>query len=191
MKRISISVTGVLRDVLSKLISLNNKYNECEFEGDLPDLDLVKHLNFKDEEELINFMYVECPLQLFGYSPEIEEGLSFVYLNDFYKKYRDEYKIVLVSEEIEKSKPATLVFLAKHGCLIDNIEFYPLNKSHSIWTKTDIFITSEEDILNKKPEGKTSIKFKNDYNKNIKSDFTVKSLKNLSKIIDENRKKSI
>ena len=74
MQRISISVTGVLRDVLSKLISLNNKYNECEFEGDLPDLDLVKHLDFKDEEELINFMYVDCPLQLFGYSGEVEEG---------------------------------------------------------------------------------------------------------------------
>ena len=191
MKRISISITGVLRDVISRLITLNERYNEHKMEEDLPDLDLVKHLNFKDEEELINFMYVECPLQLFGYATEIEEGLSFAYLNDFYKKYRDRYKIVLVSEEIEKSKPATLVFLAKHGSLVDNIEFYPLNKSHLVWDKTDIFITSEEHILNKKPEGKTSIKFKNDYNKNIKSDFNIKSLNNLYKIIDENRKKSI
>ena len=67
MKRISISVTGVLRDITTKLISLNNKYNEKEFEGELPDLDLVKHLEFESEEDLINFMYVECPLQLFGY----------------------------------------------------------------------------------------------------------------------------
>tara|TARA_R110000824_G_scaffold74599_9_gene189576 strand:+ start:318 stop:881 length:564 start_codon:yes stop_codon:yes gene_type:complete len=187
MKRISISVTGVLRDVLSKLISLNNKYNECEFEGDLPDLDLVKHLNFKDDEELIKFMYVDCPLQLFGYSGEIEEGISFVELNNFYKKYRDEYKIVLVSEEVEKSKPATLVFLAKHGCLIDTIEFYPINKSHIIWDKTDIFLTCEDGVLIKKPKDKTSIKFKNKYNKHIESDFTIKSIKELSKIIDENK----
>ena len=130
---------------------------------------------------------MECPLQLFGYSNELEEGSSFIDLNDFYKKFRDEYKIVLVSEEIEKSKPATLVFLAKHGSLIDSIEFYPLNKSDEAWDKTDIFVTSEESVLNKKPSDKTSIKFKNKYNKNIKSDFTIKSIKNLSKIIDENK----
>jgi len=186
MKRISISITGVLRDITSKLITLNNKYNEREFEGELPDLDLVKHLEFDSEEDLINFMYVECPLQLFGYSNELEEG-SFYNLNEFYKKFRDEYEIVLVSEEIEKSKPATLVFLAKHGSLIDRIEFYPLNKSDKVWDKTDIFVTSEELILNKKPSDKTSIKFKNKYNKDIKSDFTIKSIKNLSKLIDENK----
>jgi hypothetical protein len=187
MKRISISVTGVLRDVLSKLISLNNKYNESEFEGEFPDLDLVKHLDFKDEEELIKFMYIDCPLQLFGYAGEVEEGISFMELNNFYKKYRDEYKIVLVSEEVEKSKPATLVFLAKHGCLIDNVEFYPINKSYTIWDKTDIFVSCEDDVLIKKPTDKTSIKFKNKYNKDIESDFTIKSIKELSKIIDENK----
>ena len=41
MKRISISITGVLRDITTKLISLNNKYNEKEFEGELPDLDFI------------------------------------------------------------------------------------------------------------------------------------------------------
>tara|TARA_R100000664_G_scaffold31141_1_gene44450 strand:- start:8751 stop:9314 length:564 start_codon:yes stop_codon:yes gene_type:complete len=187
MKRISISVTGVLRDVISKLVKLNESYNEFTPEDGIPDLDLVKHLNFKNEEELINFMYIDCPLQLFGYAGEVEEGDSFTHLNDFYKKYRDEYEIVLVSEEIEKSKPATLVFLAKHGCLIDKIEFYPLHKSHLAWDKSDVFVTAQEEIIKHKKEGKTSIKFKNDYNNNITSDYTINSLKDLSEIIDENK----
>ena len=77
---------------------------------------------------------------------------------DFYKKYRDEYEIVLVSEEIEKSKPATLVFLAKHGCLIDKIEFYPLHKSHLAWDKSDVFVTAQEEIIKHKKNNKTIIK---------------------------------
>ena len=53
-------------------------------------------------------------------------------VNEFYKKYRDKFNIILFSNEIEKSKPNTLMFLIRMGILIDNIEFFPLEDFKSV-----------------------------------------------------------
>ena len=55
-------------------------------------------------------------MRIFGYSNECEEGASFM-VNELYKKYRDRHHIVIFSNEIEKSKPATLMFLSENGYL--------------------------------------------------------------------------
>ena len=100
-------------------------------------------------------------------------------LNEIYKKFRDEYKFILFSNEIEKSKPATLLFLAKTGILIDNISFYPLEDYTTIWKESDIIISGDMNILKMKPTDKFSIKFTTGYNEESESDETINSLKDL------------
>ena len=157
MKNISIHINGTLRDVITKFKMVYEKYTQKDAPEEIEDLELLKYFDFKDEEELLSFMYEECPMEIFGHAREVSEN-SFVKLNEFYKKYRDIYNIKLVSDEVEKSKPATLFFLAKYGCLVDKIEFYGLGKEKEMWENTDIFVSSDSNILDIKPKNKKNNK---------------------------------
>jgi len=57
--------------------------------------------------ELYNFLYVDHTMEIFGHSPSTEMN-TFVEFNEFYLDNRDNHDILLVSDEIGKSKPATL-----------------------------------------------------------------------------------
>ncbi len=124
-------------------------------------------------------MYVECPMEIFGNGLALKDNI-FNTLNGFYKDFRDEHEIIIVSEEIEKSKSATLFFLAKYGCLIDNIKFFGLNSFYdNVWEEVDMLITTDTRLLLNKPEKKETIKIENKFNKEIDSDFTISELEQI------------
>ena len=178
VKTISIQLDGVIRNTIDKILDIYEGEKEVEIDRPLKTLDLQTELGFKTKEELIEFIYIESPMRVFGYSKEVEEGSVFI-INEIYKKFRDEYKISIFSNEVEKSKPATLMFLAKTGCLIDNIHFYPLEDYNTIWDSSDVVITSSSNILETKPDNKLSIKYQTLYNEDSKADFNIKTLKQL------------
>ena len=70
--KIGLTINNMLRDTLHKLVETYNKYtpNELELE-DVKSLDLLKYLKFDSEEELIEWMYVECPKEIFGNCPSV------------------------------------------------------------------------------------------------------------------------
>tara|TARA_R110002020_G_scaffold68611_4_gene179472 strand:+ start:15563 stop:16147 length:585 start_codon:yes stop_codon:yes gene_type:complete len=178
--RIGITVNGVLRDTLQKVISVYNRYNETELDvEEFESLNLLEYLKFETEEELLEWMYVECPMEIFGNGLALKDNI-FNTLNGFYKDFRDEHEIIIVSEEIEKSKSATLFFLAKYGCLIDNIKFFGLNSFYdNVWEEVDMLITTDTRLLLNKPEKKETIKIENKFNKEIDSDFTISELEQI------------
>ncbi len=166
-KNIYIELNNVIRDIVSKTILVYKADNlEKELEDEYTDQDLQEYLGFETKEDLIEYMYVECPMRIFGYSNECEEGVSFM-VNELYKKYRDEYNLILFSNEIEKSKPATLMFLARMGILIDKIEFFPLEDFKSVNEKADIIITNNVKITEFKKTKYIKIN-KEEQNKNNK-----------------------
>ena len=178
-KSIYLELNGVIRDVVSKALQVYKIENpESELPDELESNDLVKEFNFSNKEELIDFLYVESPMRVFGYASEKVDGVSFM-VNELYKKYRDKYTITIFSNEVEKSKPATLMFLARMGILIDNIKFYPLENFTSVWDDADIVISSNPEILNNKVKNKKSIKVIDKYNEDVTSDITIKSIKDI------------
>ena len=70
-----------------------------------------------------NFLYTEHCMEIFGHAPSTEMS-TFKDLFDFYLENRDKHEILIVSDEIGKSKPATLFFLSKFGCQIEKVKFY-------------------------------------------------------------------
>jgi hypothetical protein len=139
-------------------------------------------LNEVNEEfNVYEFMYHEASFEIFGRSEETIDGIVRK-LKDYEKKLK--VKIVLVNKESPRSKCATLFFLSKNGFDFDTISFPKDDKGY--WDNVDVLITDNPKILKKKPKGKTSIKVNNDFNLDIKSDFTIIDLndfKNLKKII--------
>ena len=64
--------------------------------------------------------------------------------------FRDFNEITIISDEIGKSKPATLFFLSKYGCLIENIKFYSKVTLSDTFDSFDVIITSNPDLLSLK-----------------------------------------
>jgi hypothetical protein len=195
--RIGVELNGVLRNTIGKLELVYNKYliektdgiesdTDFEYRMDLPvtSLQLENHFKFRDKEEMYSFLFEEFPMEIFGHAGSTET-MTFNDLNDFYIDFRDNHDILIVSDEIGKSKPASLFFLSKFGCLIEKVKFYSHLTINSMWDEVDILLTSNPDLLLNYPKNKTVIKFNTEYNKNINSQFEISSIKELKEKIKE------
>jgi hypothetical protein len=197
--RIGIEMNGVLRDTILKFRQLYEKFNidlapELE-EGNEPvfkyeviepidSLDLMKHFTFPSKDEFYSFMYEEHPMEIFGHAPSVEMS-TMMDLNEFYYDMRNNHDILVVSDEIGKSKPASLFFLSKFGCLIEKVKFYSESTIDSMWNEIDVLLTANPDLLLKCPKDKKVIKFETEYNKQVDSDLTITTLKELKNKLEE------
>jgi hypothetical protein len=168
----------------------NIEVNNFEYKilSPVTSLDLGSHFSFPSKDELYSFMYEEYTMELFGHSPSTEM-LSFNILNDIYYNLRDTYDLMIVSDEIGRSKPSSLFFLSKFGCLVEKVFFYSEITKNDMLDEVDILLTANPDLLLNKPDNKIIIKFITDYNKNIKSEYEIYSLSDLEltiKKIEEN-----
>jgi len=123
-------------------------------------------------------------MEIFGHAGSVEyNGMSD--LNDFYFDMRDFHEIIIVSDEIGKSKPSSLFFLAKFGCLVENIKFYSEITINSLWDSIDILLTANPNLLLNHPANKRVIKFNTDYNSNIQIEDSISSMKELKSKIEQ------
>jgi hypothetical protein len=196
--RIGIELNGVLRDTLRKIQQeyekwfLNNPFKEenekddFEYEvlSDLTSLEILKHLKFRNEDELYDFLYKEHTMEIFGHAGSVEPS-GLLDLNEFYLDMRDNHDIIIVSDEIGKSKPASLFFISKFGCLVESVKFYSESTINSLWDSIDILLTANPKLLLDHPQNKIVIKFNTTYNQDVESDFQISSLKELKTKIQE------
>lgn len=213
MMRIGIDVNGVLRDTIGKFDQLYTRHliekeeddlsnptyeidmsgntvpiitNEEKFEykkvSEVSSLKLDDHYSFKSSEELFTFMYEEYAMELFGHAPSTEMT-TFNMLNDFYLSQRDENEIIVVSGEIGKSKPSTLFFLSKFGCLVEKVIFFSEVTKNNMWDQVDVLLTANPSLLLEKPNDKIVVKFTTDYNKQISSEHEISSFSEFDTII--------
>jgi hypothetical protein len=152
--------------------------------SDLNSLDISKHLKFKDKDDLYNFLYKEYTMEIFGHAGSSEMS-SMMDLNDFYMDFRDEHEIWIISDEIGKSKPASLFFISKFGCLVENIKFYSESTINSMWNSIDILLTANPTLLLNHPSDKIIIKYETIYNHDVQSTHTIKTIKELKNKIKE------
>jgi len=210
--RLAIEINGVLRDTISKfkqlyekyLIDLNNLdtenqiYNldfECnleketetlpfkyEIKNEVTSLELLNHFSFPSKDDLYSFMYEEYTMELFGHAPSTEMT-TFNILNDFYYDMREKYDLLIVSDEIGKSKPSSLFFLSKFGCLLEKVLFYSEITKNSMWNEVDILLTANPTLLLEKPKDKIVVKYNTIYNKQVEGDYEIDSLSDFKEII--------
>jgi hypothetical protein len=193
--RIGVELNGVLRDTLKKIQQeyekwyIENPFNEDEeFEYEvitkLTSLDIFKHLKFKNEDELYDFLYKEHTMEIFGHAGSVETS-GMIDINDFYLDMRDIHDILIVSDEIGKSKPASLFFISKFGCLIESVKFYSESTINSLWDSVDILLTANPKLLLNHPENKIVIKYITTYNSDIKTEYEISTIKELKSKIEE------
>jgi hypothetical protein len=211
MIKIGIEINGPLRDTVGKFKQLYEKYlidgNFNEFTGkiykldtsgnteetlveefnyeilsEIDSLDMMKHFSFRNSEELFSFMFEEYTMELFGHAQSSEMN-TFNVLNDLYVELRDKYDMSIISDEIGKSKPSSLFFLSKFGCLIEKVIFYNDFTKDSILNSFDILLTSKPDLLLKKDTNQVIVKYNTNYNKHISSKYEINSLSEFGDMI--------
>jgi hypothetical protein len=214
MKKIGVEINGVLRDTVGKFTQLYEKHMieesdidnnlktfdidisgnteliseennfKYEIKSEVTSLNLMDHFGFKDADELYSFTYEDFAMQIFGHAGSTET-YTFNDLNDLYLKYRDNNELLIVSDEMGKSKPASLFFLSKFGCLLEKIKFYSNSTINSMWDEVDILLTANPILLLEKPKDKIVVKFITNYNKNIKVDYEIESLKEFDEVLQK------
>ena len=195
--RIGIEINGVLRNTIGKIEQTYQKYlidktdgieNEESFEYGIilpvDSLVMKNHFKFQNDEELFSFLYEEFPMEIFGHSQSSEYS-TFNDLNEVYVNLRDNHDLIIVSDEIGKSKPASLFFISKFGCQLEKIKFYSNYTINSMWNEIDLLLTANPALLLEHPSDKILIKYETDYNKNIKTSHNIKSLKELEDKLKE------
>jgi hypothetical protein len=189
--RIAIEINGVLRNTIDKIEQTYQKYmidktegledeESFKYEISLPvdSLNLRNHFKFQTDEELYSFLYEEFPMEIFGHSQSSEYS-TFNDLNDLYIKLRDNHELLIVSDEMGRSKPASLFFLSKFGCQLEKVKFYSNITINSMWDEIDVLLTSNPTLLLEHPDDKIVIQYQTDYNKHIKSDNSITTIKEL------------
>jgi hypothetical protein len=189
--RIAIEINGVLRNTLEKIQQTYQKFMIDKTDGidddenfireikqPLDSLILQNHFTFIDDEELFSFLYEDFPMEIFGHSQSTEYN-TFNDLNDVYLNLRDNHDLLIVSDEIGRSKPASLFFLSKFGCQIEKIKFYSNITINSMWDEIDVLLTANPILLLEHPEDKIVIKYQTEYNKHIETNHTITELKGL------------
>ena len=189
--KIGIEINGVLRNTIGKIEQTYQKFYIDKTEGIEDDvtfkyemtlpvtsLELRNHFKFQTEEEYYSFLYEEFPMEIFGHA-QSSEYTTFNDLNDFYLNFRDNHDILIVSDEVGKSKPSSLFFLSKFGCQIEKIKFYSITTLNSMWDEIDILLTSNPMLLLNYPSDKIVIKFETEYNKEINASYSISSIKEL------------
>ena len=171
-----------------EVIEMNEKTDVNWFEykilSPVSSLNLMDHFAFPTKDDLYSFMYEDYTMELFGHSPSTEMT-TFNILNDIYYDLREKYDLLIVSDEIGKSKPATLFFLAKFGCLLEKVLFFSEVTKDNMWNEVDILVTSNPDLILNKPEGKIVIKYNTEYNKNINCDFEISTLSEFNVLLEK------
>lgn len=193
--KIGIDLNNVLRDTLKKIEQVYEKWYienfddkdddfKYEIKSPVTTLDIMSHLSFKDKDHLYDFLYNDFTMEIFGHAGSVELT-TMNDLNDFYLNMREKYDILIVSDEIGKSKPATLFFISKFGCLVENIKFYSEQTKKQMWKSVDVLLTANPELLLNKPSKKMVIKYETSFNEHIHIEHTITNLKELEGKIKE------
>lgn len=195
--KIGIEINGVLRNTLGKIEQTYQKFMIDKTEGiedsddfeykittPINSLEIKNHFTFRDDEELLSFLYDEFPMEIFGHSQSTEYS-TFNDLNEIYFKLRNDNDFVIVSDEIGKSKPASLFFLSKFGCEFEKVKFYSNSTINSMWEEIDILLTANPALLLNYPSDKILIKYETEYNQEVDSKYTIKTIKELEKVLEQ------
>jgi hypothetical protein len=185
----------VLRDFLGKAEAIYEKFfiDDYIYEEDEEPFEykiikpfssytLSNHFLFPSESEYINFMYLDFPMNICGHAPSVSAN-TFNILSSIQKttlKKKD--KISIIAKSVGKQKPATLFFYSKYGLETDEILFYNKKTLKRMWTKFDVIVTANPELLELKPKNKISIKIKTDYNKKSNSDYSIDSIEGFTSV---------
>jgi len=169
---IGVDLNDVVRDFTGKLKNVVSKYHKRDTPEKLESYNIAEEFGFTGgTEELNEFLYIEASLEIFGHAPEKERNIVQKIIRLHNDLEDNGHTLILISKELNNSKPSTFFFLSKTMCKINTIKF--VRNEEDYWNFVDVLITANPIVLDYKPNDKISIKQIYSYNKDCQSDYTI------------------
>jgi hypothetical protein len=168
--------TYILDEDGNPILEESGEYFKYEMVLPVDSSNFMEHFKFPNEDDYYNFLYEDFVMQIFGHSPSTEID-TFVSLNEIIESNKEKYEFSIFSKGIGKSKPASLFFISKFGCLIDSVIFYNNNNLQKKLSNYDVIITSNPELIKLYPE--KCVKFITSYNKDVVANCEIETIKNL------------
>jgi hypothetical protein len=157
--KIGIEINHVIRNVNSQMLKYYVKDIDKSFDDTKVETNVVAFidkLNFKTKKAKENFVYVDYPYEIFGCAQTSHRNTGTMlnkWLDEMENKGWNCEDVCLFSlKENALTIQSSYYFLSKIGCRVRNV-FFPKN-GVDMWEKCDVIITTDERIINNKPEGK-------------------------------------
>jgi len=114
------------------------------------------------------FLYEDFVFEIHGSAPKLYMNAD-VDMTTFIKLFEKYFDIYFYAKTRKVAIPATLFFLSKMRVEAKNI--FIAYDDQEVWDKFDWVLTTDPNILNKKPEGKTTVKLTRIYNADSTADY--------------------
>ena len=205
---IGVSINGVIRDHIGSVRNMYRKYfpfEPCEvrsydditnlplpdeiirqkevefdhnFSGDVESIIVSETVTVENEvSSLTDMFYVKFPYEIYGLADEVDDFNVFN-LNGMVSEFKN-HDFMLLSSESGKGIPATYYFLSKTTCGVETVKF--TKELEECWKHVDVMITDRPEIINSKPDGKIVVKVIRPFNIDLKSDYEINSINEISK----------
>ena len=183
---IAIDINDIIRDTSGQFLKTYQKFINPNFELDengIYSFNQMEVYPFESEDALIKFKYIDYPYELYARANVMENMLPYIFNTwcDKTLKDLDEENIphiILFSPfEMALSIQSTLAFLSSN--VFRCREYYFPTNSMTIYDKADIVVTTQPSLIEQCPENKIVIKIETDYNKDIETQYSYKSLSSL------------
>lgn len=181
--KIAIDLNDVIRAYTSQFATHYIKNIDREFDIDNVDIwtnDLQQIFPFQSKKAYLDFLYNDCPQEIFGFANQMSKNLC-VNLNDWLNELEnleEESEICIVStKEYDKSIGSSLFFISKFALKIR--EIHMLLKEEDVFSKCDVVITANPNIISITPEDKKCVKIKTTYNEETDCKLTYDTLTDL------------
>ena len=175
MINIVIELNNVVRDINSQILKyykkdINKSFDDTNVDTNV--LNVIDSLPFDEKKGKYNFLYIDYPYEVFGCAKAMHKNLP-VMLNNFLVHLTDigesdENVSFFSLKENALTIQSSYFFLSKIGSRIRNV-VYPINGA-TLWDKFDIIITTNENIVKHKPNGKKVVLIKKTDNENLIED---------------------
>jgi len=196
--KIGIDLNDVYRAYTSQFATYYKKIVDRSFDIDNVEVwtnDLKQIFPFESTDQYLDFLYNDCPFEIFGSAQSMDRNLSSRFVN-WLKELNDLDEIpeicIVSTKEYDKSIGATLFYIGKNAIPIREIHL--LLGEDLVWDKCDILVTANPVLLSYVPDGKIVVKINASYNEENNSEITFNSFMdflNDGEIIEKLNKKLI
>ena len=157
--KIGIEINHVIRNINYQMLKyyvkdIDKTFDESSVETNV--VSFIDKLNFKTKKARENFLYVDYPYEIYGCAKTSHRNTGTMlnkWLDEMENKGLNCEDVSLFSlKENALTIQSSYYFLSKIGCRVRNV-FFPKN-GVEMWDKCDVIITTDERIVNNKPQGK-------------------------------------
>ena len=93
--------------------------------------------------------------------------------------------ILLLQRRSQNKNPQHFFFLSKYGTEVDEIIFYNKKNIKKMWSRYDVIVTANPELLLCKPKNKISIKVSTPYNTEITADYTINNIEGFTSVYNQ------